>query len=279
MEIAIFDDKINVGVSDEISDTLLGYIIPPCNKTKEVWGFIADACLQILLNKEIFEMNNTIHTNSVLLGILKNKETRNQKEYDTFLWNTDIGTPDDNDPEYFVIDLGLFSAQIINVDDDETFEIPIQIKYYNRYGEITDDAVLQQYFDFFMNRMSLRELIAFAKKEYGIICDLEEDLVEVVVDEYESYCSLSEQEYEYELDKVIRDIFLDDPYTTLKRAKMDARDILAMWDVFCRNDVGLITVLKADVNGTLHTFIDFDRNRDVIISDFSRTIVNEFGVI
>ena len=224
-------------------------------------------------------MNTIIRTNSELLGILKNKETRNQKEYDTFLWNTDIGIPDDNDPEYFVIDLGLFSAHIINVDDDETFEIPIQIKYYNRYGEITDDAKLQQYFDFFMNRMSLRELIAFAKNEYGITCDLEEDLVETAIDEYESYYSLPEQEYEYELDKVIRDIFLDDPYATLKRAKIEAREILAMSGVFCREDVGLITVLKTDVNGTLYIFADFDKNRDVIISEFARTIVDEYRMI
>lgn len=222
-------------------------------------------------------MNNMIRTNSELLGILKNKEIYNEKEYDIFLMNTDVGIPDDNDPEYFVIDLGLFSAHILNVDDDETFEIPVQIKYYNRYGEITEDSVFQQYWDFFMNRMSLKELLAFAKKEYGISYVLSEDLEEVVIDDDEEYYALSEQEYDYELDKVIRDVYLDDPYTTLKQAKMNAKDTLEMSGVYCRNDVGLITMLNADINGTEYTFADFEKNRDVIISEFSKAMLGEYG--
>ena len=217
--------------------------------------------------------------NPELLRILKNKKVRTQKEYDTFLSNADIGIPDDNDPVYFVIDLGLFSAHIINTDDDESFEIPVQIKYYNRYKEIIDDEVLQQYFDFFLGRMGLRELLQFANKEYGITYELKED-IEAASEEVErgGYCSLSEEEYKYELDCVMRDLFLDDPYITAKHAKLFAKETLEISGVYCRNEMGLITVLKVEIDDVNYTFVKFERDRDMIISELAEALVEAFGV-
>lgn len=214
-----------------------------------------------------------------LIKLLKTQKITCKADYDLFYWCTDDVETDEG-LDYTITDLrinlcDIMSAEIYQVDADSASEEDycMDIRFYadtdDGFEDMTgNDEVINLYIKCIEHKMDIEELSDFARYYRDTPNVLLEEVTYFESASGEIYEVLTPEEWDVEINKVLRDVEIEHGKIHKDRAMEIAVDTLHCCNMYSEKETKSFNIVEIYCEDSVVQFIEFTDNKEELLSAF-----------